>query len=61
MTEKRTPITPNRHSDEAKAHTPDKLRNDNARWKDHDQPDEPRKGRPDPERDYPDARESVPR
>ena len=51
-----TPRTrPNPHSDEAKAHTPDRLRNDRARWKDHDQPDEPRSGRPDPERDYPDA------
>jgi hypothetical protein len=46
---------PNRHSDEAKARTADTLRNDHARWKEHDQPDEPRGGRPDPERDYPDA------
>lgn len=61
MTDKRESRIPNHHSDEAKAHTPDKLRNDNARWKDHDQPDEPRTGRPDPELDYPDARESVPR
>ena len=52
---------PNRESDEAKARTADKLRNDKARWKDHDPPDEPRDGRPDPEKDYPDARESVPR
>ena len=27
----------------------------------HDQPDTPRKNAPDPERDYPDVRESVPR
>jgi hypothetical protein len=53
------PIQP--ESDQAKAQTPDKLRNDKARWKDHDQPDPPRRNPPDPERDYPDARESVPR
>lgn len=28
-------------SDEEKGHTPDKLRNDDARWKDRDMPDEP--------------------
>lgn len=26
--------------DQAKAHTPDKRRNDNARWKEHDMPDD---------------------
>lgn len=26
--------------DQAKAHTPDKQRNDQARWKDHDMPDD---------------------
>ncbi|MCR6628327.1 hypothetical protein [Pseudoxanthomonas japonensis] len=52
---------PNPHSDGEKANTPDKHRNDKARWKDHDQPDAPRTGRPDPDQDYPDARDSVPR
>ena len=52
---------PNPHSDGEKANTPDKHRNDRARWKDHDQPDDPRTGRPDPDQDYPDARDSVPR
>ena len=28
-------------SDQEKAHTPDRLRNDDARWKDRDMPDEP--------------------
>ena len=51
----------NPEGDQAKSHTPDKLRNDKARWKDHDQPDTPRKDGPDPERDYPDAREGVSR
>ncbi|SDQ66892.1 hypothetical protein SAMN05428982_2039 [Pseudoxanthomonas sp. CF385] len=57
------PLThkPNPHSDGQKAHTPDKHRNDKAQWKDHDQPDEPRTDRPDPEKDYPGARESVPK
>ena len=52
---------PNEHSDAAKPDTPDKYRNDKARWKDHDQPDDPRSDRPDPERDYPDAGTAVPR
>lgn len=52
---------PNPHSDHAKGDTPDKHRNDKARWKDRDQPDTPTTGRPDPERDYPDAREGVPK
>lgn len=56
MTQKSNP-----HSDGEKANTPDKHRNDKARWKDHDQPDDPRTGRPDPDQDYPDARDSVPR
>lgn len=57
------PLThkPNPHSDGEKANTPDKHRNDKARWKEHDQPEAPRKDRPDPEKDYPDAREGVPR
>ena len=55
-----TRTRPNRHSDEAKARTADTLRNDRARWKDHDQPDEPRTGRPDPEHDYPDAQAGSP-
>ncbi|HBK45733.1 MAG TPA: hypothetical protein DDZ67_04720 [Xanthomonadaceae bacterium] len=29
-------------SDQDKAHTPDKLRNEHARWKDHDMPDQDR-------------------
>jgi hypothetical protein len=52
---------PNRRSDEAHVPAADKLRNDKARWKDHDQPDDPRSDRPDPEHDYPDAGTSVPR
>ena len=52
---------PNEHSDAAKPDTPDKYRNDKARWKEHDQPDAPRTDRPDPEQDYPGARDSVPR
>lgn len=45
----------NPHRDQQKAHTADRLRNDRARWKEHDQPDVPRgTGRRDPERDYPD-------
>nr|WP_295374789.1 hypothetical protein [Pseudoxanthomonas sp.] len=56
---KRNPDPPsprgNPEGDQQKAHTPDRLRNDRARWKDHDQPDVPRgTGRRDPERDYPD-------
>lgn len=39
-------------SDREKAFTPDKLRNDKARWKDHDMPDDdPQKNRVGPE-DY---------
>lgn len=53
------PSKPNR--DQEKALTPDKLRNDKARWKDRDQPDQSDDNLPDPERDYPDARDSVPR
>ncbi|GGD54152.1 hypothetical protein [Pseudoxanthomonas indica] len=49
------PTHDNAEADQKKPHTADKLRNDNARWKDHDQPDVPRgTGRRDPERDYPD-------
>jgi|GEM_PF-6720739 len=45
----------NHESDQKKPHTPDKIRNDKATWKDHDQPDVPRgTGERDPERDYPD-------
>jgi len=53
--------TPNPHSDGQKANTPDRHRNDGAHWKEHDQPEAPRTGRPDPEKDYPDAREKAPR
>ena len=51
------------HSDGEKANTPDKHRNDKATWKDHDQPDIPHEDKEprDPEQDYPDARETVPR
>lgn len=52
---------PNPHSDGEKANTPDKYRNDKAHGKEHDQPDDPRTDGPDPERDYPGARDSVPR
>ena len=52
---------PNQHSHTSKAQTPDTLRNDKARWKDHDQPEAPRDGRPDPDRDYPDAGVGAPR
>lgn len=57
------PLThkPNPHSDGEKANTPDKYRNDKAHGKEHDQPDDPRTDGPDPERDYPGARGSVPR
>lgn len=48
---------PNEHSDAAKPDTPDKYRNDKARWKEP-VPPEP-EGRPDPERDYPDAQDTV--
>ena len=51
---------PNRRSEQARPGTPDRLRNDHARWKDHDQPDVPRGGRPDPDRDYPDAEVGAP-
>ncbi|MCL6710983.1 hypothetical protein M8R20_28695 [Pseudomonas sp. R2.Fl] len=55
---KNRPEAPSRNnpdSDEQKAHTADRLRNDKARWKEHDQPDVPRgTGRRNPERDYPD-------
>ncbi|WP_374012119.1 hypothetical protein [Pseudoxanthomonas koreensis] len=56
------PRTPehNPESDQAKAFTPDRLRNDKARWKDRDQPDDPPDG-PDPDRDYPDATVPDPR
>ncbi|WP_144409236.1 hypothetical protein [Pseudoxanthomonas suwonensis] len=55
------PAVANRRSDEAKAIGPDKLRNDKALWKDHDQPDTRHPQRPDPEKDYPDAGVAVPR
>lgn len=53
----------NPHSDGEKANTPDKHRNDEATWKDHDQPDIPHEDKEprDPNRDYPDARDTVPR
>lgn len=53
----------NPHSDGEKANTPDKHRNDDATWKDHDQPDIPHEDKEprDPDRDYPDARDTVPR
>ncbi len=56
------PRTPDRNpdSDQAKAFTPDKLRNDKGHWEDRDQPDDPPEGA-DPERDYPDAGVPAPR
>jgi|GEM_PF-1588779 len=45
----------NHHSDQAKAHTPDKLINDpNALRKHHDMPDDPKGTKVDPEHDYSD-------
>jgi hypothetical protein len=60
MSSPRTPA-PNPHSDGQKANTRDKHRNDDAHGKEPDQPEAPRTGRPDPEKDYPDTREKVPR
>lgn len=58
---KRTPThRDNAHSDSAKADTPDKHRNEKARWKDHDQLQDRDSQKPDPERDYPGARDAVP-
>lgn len=35
------PLNPGANADDQeKAHTPDKLRNDNARWKDRDMPEQ---------------------
>ncbi|MCH2091010.1 MAG: hypothetical protein MK141_05445 [Pseudoxanthomonas sp.] len=50
---------PNEHSDAAKPDTPDKYRNDKARWKEPVPPEATPEGRPDPERDYPDAQDTV--
>ena len=50
---------PNRRSDEAHVPAADKLRNDKARWKDPVPPETTPEGRPDPERDYPDAQDTV--
>ncbi|WP_175402472.1 hypothetical protein [Xanthomonas graminis] len=44
----------NAHSSKQRSHTPDKLHNDNAQWKDRDQLDsDPERNHADPERDYP--------
>ena len=51
----------NAHSDSAKADTPDKHRNEKARWKDHDQLQDRDSPKPDPEQDYPGAQDAVPR
>jgi hypothetical protein len=51
----------NAHSDSAKADTPDKHRNEKARWKDHDQLQDRDSPKPDPEQDYPGAHDAVPR
>lgn len=58
MNDARNPRT---NRDQDKTVSPDKLRNDKAVWKAPDQPDPPRRNPPDPDRDYPGARESVPR
>ena len=50
---------PNEHSDAAKPDTPDKYRNDKARWKEPVPPETTPEGRPDPERDYPDEQDTV--
>lgn len=50
---------PNEHSDAAKPDTPDKYRNDKARWKEPVPPEATPEGRPDPECDYPDAQDTV--
>lgn len=53
----------NPHSDGEQANTPDRHRNEKATWKDHDQPDIPHEDKAprDPHKDYPDARDTVPR
>lgn len=44
----------NAHSDQQQSHTADKLHNDDAQWKDRDQPDsDPQRNHADPEHDYP--------
>ncbi|MCC4595145.1 hypothetical protein NRY95_12935 [Xanthomonas campestris pv. phormiicola] len=44
----------NADSAQQRGHTPDKLRNDAAQWKDRDQPDsDPGRDHADPEHDYP--------
>jgi len=44
----------NAHSDQQRSHTPDTLRNDDAKWKQRDQPDsDPQRNQADPEHDYP--------
>jgi hypothetical protein len=48
------PNRENADSPQQRGHTPDKLRNDAAKWKDRDQPDsDPERDHADPERDYP--------
>ncbi|KRG68036.1 hypothetical protein [Pseudoxanthomonas dokdonensis] len=51
------PKSPERNpeSDQEKSLTPDRLRNNDAVRKDHDQPDQPRPSGRDPDDDYPDA------
>lgn len=51
----------NPESDGAKPHTPDTIRNPSGIGKDKDQPETPTEAWPDPERDYPDAGQGVPR
>lgn len=58
MNDARNPRT---NRDQDKTVSPDKLRNDKAKWKQPDQPDPPRRNPPDPETDYPDAEVGVPR
>ncbi|MCI2261911.1 hypothetical protein [Xanthomonas indica] len=44
----------NAHDSQQLSHTPDKIHNDDAQWKDRDQPDsDPKRDHADPEHDYP--------
>jgi len=44
----------NAHGDQQRSHTPDTLRNDDAKWKQRDQPDsDPQRNQADPEHEYP--------
>lgn len=58
MTNDKKPLPPGINaSDQDKANTPDKHRNDNARWKDHDMPEARHSAHPE---DYEHVPESSP-